>query len=117
MDAAALHPLRDLAARFCGLPDEDAVFAALVARGATITGAGKELMRICAPGGEADRLAATLEDPEAAARYVREIAEAFAPFADVLPALEVTGGGECWMSYSKSYIRTTPEEARRRHGY
>ncbi len=114
MDAATLAPIRSLASRLCSLSDTDATFAQLVASGRELAGAAYELARICAPGGEADTLAAKLDDPAAAAQYVREIVETFAPFAAILPAVEVTAPGEQWVLVTRSgYTKVSAAEARR----
>ena len=114
MDAATLAPIRSLASRLCSLSDTDATFAQLVASGRELAGAAYELARICAPGGEADRLADLLDDPDAAAQYVREIVETFAPFAAILPAVEVTAPGEQWVLGTRSgYTKVSAAEARR----
>jgi len=111
IDAAILKPLESFAERMCSLSDVDAASALLVAQGLTPIRAGGELSRICSPGGEADRLAATLEDPYAAAQFVRKIASAFAPFAEVLLAVEVTGDGETWARTPSGYKKTPAAEA------
>ena len=114
MDAATLAPIRSLASRLCSLSDTDATFAQLVASGKDLAGAAYELAWICAPGGEADRLADLLDDPAAAAQYVREIVETFAPFAAILPAVEVTAPGEQWVLGTRSgYTKVSAAEARR----
>lgn len=114
MDAATLQPIERLAARVCSLSDVDAAFAALVARYQKIKTAADELARICSPGGQADRLAATLDDPDAAAQYVQKIAATFAPFAEILLAVEVTGDGETWVKRGQNgYTKMTPAEAER----
>lgn len=114
MDAATLQPIRSLAARVCSLSDIDTAFVALVAKHRKIKAAADELARICSPGGQADRLAATLDDQGAAARYVQKIAATFAPFAEILRAVEVTGDGETWMPQGRNgYTRMTTAEAER----
>lgn len=113
MDAATLRPIESLAARLCSLADVDAATAILVAQGKSPIAAGYELARLCSPGGQADRLAATLDDPDAAARYVQKIAAMFAPFADILLAVEVTGDGETWMQGRNAYTKMTTAEAER----
>lgn len=113
MDAATLQPIERLAARVCSLSDVDAACALIVAQGKSPIDAGNELARICSPGGEADRLAATLADPDAAAQYVQKIAAMFAPFAEILLAVEVTGDGERWIKYRNGYIKMTTAEAKR----
>ena len=111
MDAATLRQIESLAARICSLSDVDAACAMLVAQGKSPIAAGYELARICSPGGRADRLAATLDDPEAARQYVQKIAATFAPFAEILRAVEVTGDGETWIQYGRSYTKMTSAEA------
>ena len=113
MDAATLQPIVRLAARICLLTDVDAVTAMLVAQGKSPITAGYELARLCSPGGQADKIAAMLDDPETAARYVQKIAAMFAPFADILRAVEVTGDGETWMKYGSGYTKMTPAEVER----
>ena len=113
MDAATLQPIQRLAARLCSLSDVDAAFVALVARYRKIKTAADELAWICSPGGQADRLAATLDDPDAAARYVQKIAAMFAPFAAILRAVEVTGDDEAWVKRGKGYTKMTTAEAER----
>ena len=85
----------------------------LVAQGMSPIEAGYELARLCSPGGQADRLAATLDDPDAAKRYVQKIAATFAPFAEILLAVEVTGDGETWTQGQNGYTKMTTEEAER----
>ena len=114
MDAATLRPIESLAARLCSLADVDAATAILVAQGKSPIVAGYELARLCSHGGQADRLAAILDDPDAAKRYVQKIAATFAPFADILLAVEVTGDGETWMQSRNAYTKMTTEEAERR---
>ena len=114
MDAATLQPIQSLAARLCSLSDIDAAFVALVARYRKTKAAADELAWICSPGGQADRLAAILDDPDAAKRYIQKIAATFAPFADILLAVEVTGDGETWMQSRNAYTKMTTEEAERR---
>ena len=113
MDAATLQPIERLAARLCSLSDVDAACAMLVAQGMSPIEAGYELARLCSPGGQADRLAATLDDPDAAKRYVQKIAATFAPFAEILLAVEVTGDGETWTQGQNGYTKMTTEEAER----
>lgn len=113
MDAATLQPIQSLTARLCSLSDVDAAFVALVARYQKIKTAADELAWICSPGGQADRLAATLDDPDAAARYVQKIAAMFAPFAAILRAVEVTGDDEAWVKRVKGYTKMTTAEAER----
>jgi len=84
MDAATLQPIQSLAARLCSLSDIDAAFVALVARYRKTKAAADELAWICSPGGQADRLAATLDDPDAAAQYVQKIADKFSDIAQTL---------------------------------
>ena len=113
MDAATLQPIQSLAARLCSLSDVDAAFVALVARYRKTKAAADELAWICSPGGQADRLAATLDDPDAAARYAQKIAAMFAPFAAILRAVEVTGDDEAWVKRGKGYTKMTTAEAER----
>ena len=113
MDAATLQPIQSLAARLCSLSDIDAAFVALVARYRKTKAAADELAWICSPGGQADRLAATLDDPDAAARYAQKIAAMFAPFAAILRAVEVTGDDEAWVKRGKGYTKMTTAEAER----
>ena len=113
MDAATLQPIQSLAARLCSLSDVDAAFVALVARYRKIKTAADELAWICSPGGQADRLAATLDDPDAAAQYVQKIADKFSPFAAILRAVEVTGDDEAWVKRGKGYTKVTTAEAER----
>ena len=113
MDAATLRPIESLAARLCSLADVDAATAILVAQGKSPIAAGYELARLCSPGGQADRLAAILDDPDAAKRYIQKIAATFAPFADILLAVEVTGDGETWMQGRNAYTKMTTAEAER----
>lgn len=94
MDAATLQQVERLIVRLCSLSDVDAAQATLVAQGKTPITAGRELAEICKPGGQADRLAAALEGPGAAEQYAQKIAAMFAPFADILLAIKVTGDGE-----------------------
>ena len=116
MDAATLQQVERLMVRLCSLSDVDAAQATLVAQGKTPITAGYELAEICKHGGQADRLAATLDDPGAAAQYVQKIAAAFAPFAEILLAIEVTRDGETWTQAGgrSGYKKTTVEEAERR---
>ncbi len=113
MDAATLQPIQRLAARICSLTDVDAACALLVSQGKSPIFAGRELREICRPGGQADRLAATLDDPDAAAQYVQKIAATFAPFTDILRAVEVTGDGERWIGNANGYTKVTTAEAER----
>ena len=114
MDATTLQPIERLAARICSLTDVDAATAMLVAQGKSPIAAGYELARLCSPGGQADRLATMLDDPETAKRYVQKIAATFAPFADILLAIEVTGDGETWTRTCHGYAKEMVEEAERR---
>ena len=114
MDAATLQQVERLIVRLCSLSDVDAAQAMLVAQGKTPITAGRELAEICKPGGQADRLAAALEGPGAAEQYAQKIAAMFAPFADILLAIKVTGDGERWVQTSSVYEKTTTAEAERR---
>jgi predicted RNA-binding protein with PIN domain len=113
MDAATLQPIQAIAERICSITDVDAAVAILVAQGKTPILAGIQLKDICRYGGQADRIAATLDDPDAARRYVQKIAATFAPFADILRAVEVTGDGERWISDKNGYTKVTTAEAKR----
>lgn len=92
IDAATLAPLRALAGRTLELPDIDAACVLMIAQGKTPTETAAELSRLCAPGGEADRLADALEDPQAARDYARSMAATFATFAEIVRG--ITPGGD-----------------------
>ena len=85
IEEATLAPLRALAGRTLELCDMDAACVLLIAQGKTPTETAAELSRLCAPGGEADRLADALEDPQAARDYARSMAATFAPFRPSAP--------------------------------
>ena len=74
IEEATLAPLRALAGRTLELCDMDAACVLLIAQGKTPTETAAELSRLCAPGGEADRLADALENPQAARDYARSMA-------------------------------------------
>ena len=74
IDASTLAPLRALAGRVLELCDIDAACVLMIAQGKTPTETAAELSRICAPGGEADRLADVLEkNPQAAKDYAARL--------------------------------------------
>jgi len=87
-----LAPLRAFIGDFLRFPDDNAVAAVMFAKGNGPMETKRALAETCKPGGRADQLAAELEDPAAARRFVRALAAKFAPFADVLRAVLPTGG-------------------------
>ena len=119
IDAATLAPLRALARRVLELCDIDAACVLMVARGKTPTETAAELSRICAPGGEADRLADVLEkNPQAAKDYASRLAAQFAPFAEIVRSM-TPGGDVRYFRQKLAYMKTTaadatPEEAAER---
>ena len=119
IDAATLAPLRALARRVLELCDIDAACVLMVAQGKTPTETAAELSRICAPGGEADRLADVLEkNPQAAKDYAARLAATFAPFAEIVRGI-TPGGNVRYFRQKLAYMKTTaayatPEEAAER---
>ena len=106
IDAATLAPLRALAGRTLELIDMDAACVLMIAQGKTPTETAAELSRLCAPGGEADRLADALEDPQAARDYARSMAATFAPFAEIVRGI-TPGGDVRYIRYGYGYRKTT----------
>ena len=92
MTEADLAPLRRFMLDFLALPDVDAAVFTSATIGNGPTGIGAILTQLCAPGGEADTLAARLHEPKAARAYCRELRRTFAPFAAILRDTLPTGG-------------------------
>ena len=111
IDPATIAPLRTLAERVLALADVDAACALLFAQGRTPNEVARELSTICAPGGEAERIADALESPEIARETQRRLADTFAPFAEILRAISATGRNERWKYGKTGYTRTTTAEA------
>ena len=111
IDPATIAPLRTLAERVLALADVDAACALLFAQGRTPNEVARELSTICAPGGEAERIADVLESPEIARETQRRLADTFAPFAEILRAISATGRNERWKYGKAGYTRTTTAEA------
>ena len=109
IDAATLAPLRALAGRTLELLDMDAACVLMIAQGKTPTETAAELSRLCAPGGEADRLADALEDPQAARDYARSMAATFAPFAEIVRGI-TPGGDVRYVRNGNGYRKTTAAE-------
>ena len=107
IDAATLAPLRALAGRTLELIDMDAACVLMIAQGKTPTETAAELSRLCAPGGEADRLADVLEkNPQAAKDYAARLAATFAPFAEIVR--DITPGGDVrYVRQKLAYMKTT----------
>lgn len=106
IEEATLAPLRALAGRTLELIDMDAACVLMIAQGKTPTETAAELSRLCAPGGEADRLADALEDPQAARDYARSMAATFAPFAEIVRGI-TPGGDVRYIRYGYEYRKTT----------
>ena len=107
IDASTLAPLRALAGRVLELCDIDAACVLMIAQGKTPTETAAELSRICAPGGEADRLADVLEkNPQAAKDYAARLAATFAPFAEIVRSM-TPGGDVRYFRFFYSYRKTT----------
>ena len=106
IEEATLAPLRALAGRTLELCDMDAACVLLIAQGKTPTETAAELSRLCAPGGEADRLADALENPQAARDYARSMAATFAPFAEIVRGI-TPGGDVRYIRYGYGYRKTT----------
>ena len=91
----------------------------MIAQGKTPTETAAELSRLCAPGGEADRLADVLEkNPQAAKDYASRLAAQFAPFAEIVRSM-TPGGDVRYFRQKLAYMKTTaadatPEEAAER---
>ena len=109
IDAATLAPLRALAGRTLELLDMDAACVLMIAQGKTPTETAAELSRLCAPGGEADRLADALEDPQAARDYARSMAATFATFAEIVRGI-TPGGDVRYVRNGNGYRKTTAAE-------
>ncbi len=114
IEAATLAPMKDLAARFAAFRDVDAVCALLFMRGRKPNEVARELARTGVKGGEADRLAERLADPREAWRYVRRLAETFAPFAEILRGLNITADGHEWVRVGARYVQMKHAAARRK---
>jgi len=107
IDAATLAPLRALAGRTLELIDMDAACVLMIAQGKTPTETAAELLRLCAPGGEADRLADVLEkNPQAAKDYAARLAATFAPFAEIVRGI-TPGGDVRYVRQKLAYRKTT----------
>lgn len=106
IDAATLAPLRALAGRTLELIDMDAACVLMIAQGKTPTETAAELSRLCAPGGEADRLADALENPQAAKDYAARLAATFAPFAEIVRGI-TPGGDVRYVRQKLAYMKTT----------
>ena len=107
IDAATLAPLRALAGRTLELIDMDAACVLMIAQGKTPTETAAELSRLCAPGGEADRLADVLEkNPQAAKDYAARLAATFAPFAEIVRGI-TPGGDVRYVRQKLAYMKTT----------
>ena len=106
IEAATLASLRAFAGRTLELCDTDAACVLMIAQGKTPTETAAELSRLCAPGGEADRLADALEDPQAARDYARSMAATFAPFAEIVRGI-TPGGDVRYVRKSNGYRKTT----------
>ena len=107
IDAATLAPLRALAGRTLELCDMDAACVLMIAQGKTPTETAAELSRLCAPGGEADRLADVLEkNPQAAKDYAARLAATFAPFAEIVRGI-TPGGDVRYVRQKLAYMKTT----------
>ena len=119
IDAATLAPLRALAGRVLELCDIDAACVLMIAQGKTPTETAAEISRLCAHGGEADRLADVLEkNPQAAKDYAARLAATFAPFAEIVRGI-TPGGNVRYFRQKLAYMKTTaayatPEEAAER---
>ena len=87
--------------------DMDAACVLMIAQGKTPTETAAELSRLCAPGGEADRLADVLEkNPQAAKDYTARLAATFAPFAEIVRG--ITPGGDLrYIRIGREYRKTT----------
>lgn len=92
MTEADLAPFRRFMLDFLALPDVDAAVLTSATLGNGPAGIGAILTQICAPGGEADTLAARLREPKAARAYCRELRRKFKPFAAILRDTMPTGG-------------------------
>ena len=114
IDPATLAPLKELAERLAALHDVDAACALLFLKNKTPVEVARDLARTCAPGGEADRLADLLDDPREARRYARRLADTFAPFAEILRALNVTADGQQWVRTGYGYFQMNAEAAKRK---
>ena len=107
IEAATLAPLRALAGRTLELCDMDAACVLMIAQGKTPTETAAELSRLCAPGGEADRLADVLEkNPQAAKDYAARLAATFAPFAEIVRGI-TPGGDVRYVRQKLAYMKTT----------
>ena len=107
IEEATLAPLRALAGRTLELCDMDAACVLMIAQGKTPTETAAELSRLCAPGGEADRLADVLEkNPQAAKDYAARLAATFAPFAEIVRGI-TPGGDVRYVRKSNGYRKTT----------
>ncbi len=104
--AATLAPVRRLFARVLELPDIDAACALLVMQGKTPNEVATALSKICAPGGDADRIAAVLDDPQAARKYAKSLGATFAPFAEILRGT-LPDRGKRYTQYKLGYRATT----------
>lgn len=110
IDAATLAPLRALAGWTLELIDMDAACVLMIAQGKTPTETAAELSRLCAPGGEADRLADVLEkNPQAAKDYAARLAATFAPFAEIVRGI-TPGGNVRYFRQKLAYMKTTAAE-------
>lgn len=108
-DATPLAPLRGIVEKFLTLSDTEVLAALLFMQGLTPLEVSKHLGATFAPGGEAERLAARLDDPQEMRRYVRALCEKFSPFADVLREI-LPDAGTAYIRLSTEYKKTSIAE-------